>query len=237
MIKLIITAHQPSYLPWLGYFHKCHISDIMVMLDSVQFEKNSFINRNKIKTSNGEIWLTVPIFMKGHINKLILDIEINNKINWREKHWKSIYLNYKKAPYFNRYSDFFEDLYKKDWLKLIDLLIYLISFFYKEFRIKTKIIRQSDLNIFSKKQNLILDLTKKLDGDIFVFGKMGKSYADIDFFNKNGVEVYFQDYIHPKYFQMWNEFIPNLSCIDLLFNEGPENALDIILKENVNKTR
>lgn len=94
---MILSAHQPAYLPWLGYFHKIAISDVFVILDEVQFEKNSFINRNKIKTSNGSVWMSVPINIDGHMNKTIRDMEISNKFNWRKKHWKSIYLNYKKA--------------------------------------------------------------------------------------------------------------------------------------------
>ena len=93
---MILTAHQPAYLPWLGYFHKIAISDTFVILDKVQFEKNSFTNRNKIKTSNGSTWLSIPMEMSEHTNKAIKEMSIHNKFNWRQKHWKSIYLNYKK---------------------------------------------------------------------------------------------------------------------------------------------
>ncbi len=232
---MIVTGHQPSYLPWLGYFHKAFISDVLVILDNVQFEKNSYTNRNKIKTPQGEIWLSVPIMMTGHINKTILDMEIKKDDHWQEKHWKSIYLNYKKAPFFHMYSDFFEDLYKKEWTRLIDLLIYTQKFFFSELELKTKTYLLSELDIVSKKQDLIINMTKKFNGDIFVFGAMGKDYVDVEYFNLNGIKPYFQNYIHPSYPQMWGDFLSSLSIIDLLFNVGPKEALEIIVKDNIQK--
>ena len=97
---MILSAHQPAYLPWLGYFDKIIKSDVFVFLDTVQFEKNSFINRNKIKTPQGSVWLTVPVKLKGHLDVPLLKIEIDHKINWQKNHLKSIYLNYKKAPHY-----------------------------------------------------------------------------------------------------------------------------------------
>lgn len=230
---MILTAHQPAYLPWLGYFHKIAISDTFIILDDVQFEKNSFINRNKIKTPQGAIWLTVPVLTIGHTQKVILDIEINNTVDWRSKHWKSIYLNYKKAPYFYKYSDFFEDLYKKEWKKLTELLSYTLRFFVQELKINTKIYRQSDLGIHERNQQLILNLCQHFNAQIFVFGILGKNYADIDSFKKSGIKVIFQDYNHPIYPQLWGNFICNLSIADFLFNVGPENSLEIIMNQNI----
>lgn len=230
---MILSAHQPAYLPWLGYFHKIAVSDKFVILDDVQFEKNSFTNRNKIKTSNGSAWLSVPIQLNGHISKTIKDMSINNTINWKEKHWKSIYLNYKKSPYFHSYCDFFEDTYKKEWIKLDDLTNYITNYILKELGIKTKMYKQSEIKTNNKKQELILELCEKTNSDIFVFGKLGKSYVDIDVFKTHGVNSYFQDYKHPVYEQIWGEFIPNLAVIDLLFNVSRDNALQIIMNENV----
>lgn len=232
---MLLTAHQPAYLPWLGYFHKVAISDVLVILDEVQFEKNSFTNRNRIKTPQGDIWLTVPVLMTGHMGKKILDMEISNNTNWKEKHWKSIYLNYKKAPYFNKYADFFESVYKKEWEKLTELLDFLFLFFLKELGIQTRIFKQSELGVCTKKQELILDLCKKLEADCFIFGKLGRDYADEGLFSGNKIKLYFQDYHHPVYTQLWGDFIPNMSIIDLLFNIGSERALDIIMDGNTIK--
>lgn len=232
---MILSAHQPAYLPWLGYFHKIAISDVFVILDEVQFEKNSFTNRNKIKTANGSIWLSVPMDMNGHMNKTIKDMEITNKFNWGEKHWKSVYLNYKKAPYFNLYSDFLEDTYRKEWNTLTELTEYMTKYFLKQLGIKTKIFRQSDIKTKYKKQELIVELCRKLNADTFVFGKMGENYADKDYFKDNNINIYFQEYQHPIYKQIWDEFIPNLAIIDLLFNVSRDRVLDIITSGNMNK--
>lgn len=232
---MILSAHQPAYLPWLGYFHKIAISDVFVVLDEVQFEKNSFTNRNKIKTSNGTTWLSLPMQMNGHMNKNVNDMEILNKFNWREKHWKSIYLNYKKSPYFNLYCDFLEDTYKREWNTLIELTEYMTEYFLEQLGIKTKILKQSDIKTEFKKQELIVELCKKLKADTFVFGKLGRNYADISYFEDNDINVYFQDYKHPVYEQVWNEFIPNLAIIDLLFNASKDNVLDIIMNGNISK--
>ncbi|MBL4933548.1 WbqC family protein [Clostridium paridis] len=232
---MILSAHQPAYLPWLGYFHKIAISDKFVVLDEVQFEKNSFTNRNRIKTSNGALWLSVPIKMNGHMDKTIKTMEIDNKYNWKDKHWKSIYLNYKKTQYFHHYSDFLEDVYKREWSNLVDLTEYMNKFFLSELRIKTKIYYQSNIETKEKKQELIVELCKKLNCDTFVFGKLGRSYADRSYFGKNNINIYFQEYNHPTYNQAWDDFIPNIAIIDLLFNVSKDEALDIITRENINK--
>lgn len=235
MYILILSAHQPAYLPWLGYFHKIAISDIFVILDEVQFEKNSFTNRNKIKTSNGSSWITVPMQMNGHTEKTMKEMKIDNRFNWMEKHWKSIYLNYKKAPYFNLYSDFLKDTYSREWNTLTELTEHMTMYFLNELDIKTKIYKQSDINTQKKKQELIVELCNKLDSDTFVFGKLGMNYAEKEYFDKNKINIYFQDYEHPTYNQIWGDFIPNLAIIDLMFNVNKENIMDIIMNNNVDK--
>lgn len=232
---MILSAHQPAYLPWLGYFHKIAISDVFVILDDVQFEKNSFTNRNKIKTPNGSIWVGVPMSMDGHIGKTIKEMEISNKFNWAEKHWKSIYLNYKKAPYFNLYCDFLEDTYKKEWSSLTNLTENMTEYFLEQLGIETKIYRQSEIKTQHKKQELIVELCRELNADTFVFGKLGANYADRDYFEDNNINIYFQEYNHPIYEQIWGKFIPNLAVIDLLFNVSKDEALDVIMNGNMSK--
>ena len=232
---MILTAHQPAYLPWLGFFHKLLISDIAVILDNVQFQKDYFINRNKIRINNGDAWLTVPVLTSGHIDKTMIEMKINNNINWYKKHKKSINIFYKKAPYFSNYYDYFEKLYDKNWIYLTDLLKETMSFFFKELNIETKIYYQSKLGFKKKKQDLILEMCEYFDSDIFVFGKDGRKYADQDYFKLNKRNIYFQDYIHPTYPQLYGDFIPYLSVLDLLFNVGSEKALEIIMKGNITK--
>lgn len=232
---MILTAHQPAYLPWLGLIHKIAISDKYVYLDSVQFEKNSFTNRNKIKTANGPLWLTVPVLLKDHTQKTIKETKINNSTDWRASHWKSIYLNYKKAPYFNKYSDFFEDTYKKDWDSLSDLCDHMLRWFLKELGVRVEYHKSSDLDFKKHKSELILEMCKKLDSDLYVFGALGKDYAKEEDFKKENIKIYFQDYKHPKYPQLWkNDFLPYMGVIDLLFNCG-DRSLEIIMDGNIKK--
>ncbi len=232
---MILTAHQLSYLPWLGYFHKIALADNFVILDAVQFEKNSFTNRNKIKTSNGEAWLTIPVEMKGHMEKTILDMQMDSKSNWKKKHWNSFMLNYKKTEYFNRYSSFFEDYYKNDTNNLSEFILQSTLFFFKELKIDPKIFRLSELKIERKKQDLIIDLCKATNSNAFVFGALGKDYVDENLFKENNIGIYFQEYKHPVYPQLWGDFVPYMGIVDALFNLGPERTKEIIFEENMSK--
>lgn len=232
---MILTAHQPAYLPWLGLIHKIAISDVYVYLDSVQFEKNSFTNRNKIKTAAGPIWLTVPVLLKDHTKKTIKELEIDNSKDWCASHWKSIYFNYKKAPYFNKYADFFEDTYKKDWSSLAELGDYMLRWFLKELGVNVRYYKASELNVNEHKSELILEMCKKLDSNLYIFGALGKDYAKEEDFNKEGVNIYFQDYKHPEYPQLWGkDFLPYMGVLDLLFNCG-DKSLKIIMDKNITK--
>ena len=227
---MILTAHQPAYLPWLGLFEKIEKADCFIIMDDVQFEKNSFINRNKIKSPNGEILLTVPLLLKGHIHKTITCMKINNTINWRKKHWMSLYFNYKKTPYFSIFADFFEDMYHKEWSDLSDLLDHQLRFFLDVLKIQTRVLYLKDLRLESKKQELIIDMCNITHSNKFIFGALGGKYMEAKLFEKNNIIPECQNYKHPVYSQMGNNgFISHLSVVDLLFNEGPEKSLEIIM--------
>jgi len=233
---MILSAHQPAYLPWLGYFHKIMISDIFVILDDVQFEKNSFINRNKIKTNQEPIWLTVPLLMKQHTAKTIKEMETNAHENWGEKHWKSLSMNYRKAPYFQQYAAFFEETYCRSWPIFMDLIDHFNRFWFEILDIKTKIIKQSDLGIKSAKQDLILDLCAAVKADQYVSGALGKDYLEATKFQEKAIQLYFQSYNINNYDQLYGEFLPYLSMPDLLFNVSRERIGDVIMNANIKKT-
>lgn len=231
---MILTAHQPVYLPWLGLFHKIALADAFCYFDNVQFQIKDFNGRNKIKTANGPIWLTVPVQAKGYRDKKIQEIEIDNSHDWKKKHFKSIYLNYKKTPFFEKYADFFEDVYKKDWKYLVDLNEYMLKWFLKELGINAEYYKASEMGFEGYKSGLVLDMCKKLNADLYIFGTLGKDYADKKKFEKAGVKLYFQDYKHPVYSQLHGEFEPCMSVIDLLFNCGP-GSFEILMSENIKK--
>ena len=215
---MILSAHQPAYLPWLGYFDKIIRSDVFIYLDNVQFEKNSFTNRNKIRTHQGPLWLTVPVQLKGHINKLIKDIEIDNLKNWQKKHLNSIYMNYKKARRFEECFYKIEKFYKTEYTFFSDYCFEYLKFWINEIDIKTKIIKGSELLIESKKSDLIIDLCEYFKADYYISGALGKNYLIEKDFADAGIEIEYQNYKHPVYPQLCGEFIPYMSILDFWMN-------------------
>ncbi len=231
---MIISAHQPAYNPWLGYFHKLLVSDIFVIMDDVQFEKNSFINRNKIFCKPEGTMLTIPCDMKHHTEKSINEMEIANDL-WKIKHLKSIEQTYSKAPHFNYVFPIVEKTLALKSTFLVDFTNQLFLDIVNYIGIDTKIVFASELNISSRKLDYVIELTNKLAGDFFVFGKLGKDYADCNYLLENKITPIFQDYKHPIYKQKSAEFIPYLGILDLIFYENKENIVEIILNNNLTK--
>ena len=231
-LKVILTAHQPAYLPWLGLFHKIGLAQTFCVLDTVQFEKDSYINRNKIKTSSGPLWLSVPVETKNHFETKIYDLRIAER-QWSRKHFKSIEHAYKKAPFYDDYiSQLGEVLLGQKYIFLKDLNHELMKFFLKELKIETAVVFASDYNFVGKKSDLIIDMCKKLGATNFIFGSQGRDYADYNLFQDTQIEISFQNYVHPKYSQLHNNFEPYMSIVDLLFNVG-RNAREVIMQGNV----
>jgi len=228
---MILTAHQPVYLPWLGLFHKIALADSFVSFNQVQYLPKDWNNRNRIKTAVGSKWLTVPVLKAGHREKVISEIEINNNVPWRRKHWQSLYINYKKAPYFDKYAPFFEDVYKREWDRLVELNEYMLQWFLKILGIDVKFLDASKFSFEGKKSALVLDMCSKLNADTYIFGKLGKDYVEISAFNDNNIDVIFQDYKHPVYSQLHGNFLSHMSIVDLLFNCG-NKSLDITMQAN-----
>lgn len=230
-ITKILTAHQPLYLPWLGFFQKVSMSDKFCLWDDVQFDPNDYQHRNKFKNPNGVTTMTVPIKTKGYRDKTIKDMSIENQHNWKRIHSNTLIVSYSKAPFFESYSDFFKKTYDRNWDTIVDLNIHLLNYLFKELGMEIDIITASTQNFEGQKTSRIIDMCNKLNADTYIFGAMGKDYADLDLFSKSGINPYFQDYKHPIYPQLWGDFIPNLSVLDLLFNCG-EKSYDILTGEN-----
>lgn len=225
----IVAIHQPGYLPWLGFFKKMMNCDIFVYLDNANFVKNNYYNRNHIRISNGITWLTVPV-IKGKESK-IKEIKIDNTKNWAKKHKKSILFNYSKAEFFNEIKNFFEELYEKNFELLIDLNMEIIEFIKKQLEIKTRTIFSSELKIKTSSAQRILDICKTLDADHYISGTVwAKNHLNINDFKNQGIHIKFQEFQHPVYKQYQRDFIPNMSIIDLLFNEGIKNSRKILIK-------
>jgi hypothetical protein len=226
---MILTAHQPVYLPWLGLFHKIALADLFCYFDIAQYQTKDFNNRNKIKTHSGEIWLSVPVESKNHFSKSVGDIRIVQD-GWQRKHFKSISMAYQKAPYFRNYIEQFEEVLTAQLFEtLSELNLAILRLAMRNLEISTPIVKASDYAFQGAKSALVLDMCLRLKADVYIFGAQGRDYAEVDNFRAGGVEPYFQDYRHPQYQQLHGEFRPYMSIIDLLFNEGPRSREIVML--------
>jgi hypothetical protein len=226
-----VSVNQPAYLPWLGYFDRIDFADIHVVLDHVQFEKNSFINRNKLLSNTGKQWITLPV-TKGDNGEITINkIRCFQNKKWIKKHLGTISQNYSKTPY---YSDYFPHinevlLTQTDNSNFFEIVESINKLFLKFLDIKTPIVYSSDLKLNSKKSKLVFDICKYFNAKVYLSGINGKDYLEVgDFFNHN-IEVLYQSYNHPTYFQKNSYFTPYLSIIDLLFHEGSD-SINILRK-------
>ncbi len=225
----IVSIHQPNFVPWIGYFYKIVNCDVFVFLDNVQYTKNSFINRNKIKTPQRDRWLTVPVSFK--FGQLINEVKINNNIQWRKKNLRTIEINYKKAPHFDAIYDLLKSAcFRNQWELLTDLNIKLIDTICQFLDLRVKTIRASTLGFNTSSTDLLIKIIEKLNGKTYLSGKGGANYQDEEKFKQNGISLLYTDFIGPIYPQLYGDFIPNLSIIDLLFNCGKE-SLKYVLQE------
>jgi len=218
---MIAAGHQPNYLPWLGFFDKMRRADLFIIEDNIQFERQGFISRNRIMTTEGVRWLSVPI---EHANKplLIKEAKIANKSapRWKHKHWATLKHSYCKAPYWNDYSGFFEETYEREWDHLIDLNMHLIDGIMGFLNIDKPLIWGSSLHAEGKKTELLVAQCKQVDADIQLAGVGGKGYINRTLFEKEGIELIFQEFTQPIYPQIMEGFVPNLSVVDYLFCTG-----------------
>lgn len=221
---MILSAHQPAYLPWLGFFGKLASSDAFCVLDTAQYSRGDFINRNRIKTAQGSMWLTVPIHAHGHPR--ICDVRIRDN-GWQRKHVMALRHAYRKAPYFDSFAPGLEAVITQRYSFLTELTGALLRHFIELLGIETRLMLASEYDFAGKKSEYLVDICKRLGAKTFLFGAEGRSYADLDAFHSGGIEALFQEYAHPVYHQRYGAFLPRLSIVDLLFNEGPR-SLEIV---------
>lgn len=224
---MIIAIHQPQYLSWLGYFNKYLLTDMFILLDNVQFQRNGFQNRTRIKGDNGAQWLTVPV--SYDFPSKIFDVKVNNLVNWQEKQWKTIVQNYRKANYFRKYSNEIESIFKSSFDNLVDLIVVSNDILLRLLKIDIPVVRASSLDVSGAKTDLLLSICRRVSADAYLSGIGGKEYMEEDKFVEAGIKVIYQNYKHPIYDQLHAEkpFEPNMSILDLLFNCG-EKSCDII---------
>lgn len=221
---MILTAHQPCYLPWTGLFNKISLADSFCIFDCVQYQKKDFNNRVRINYNGKPCWLTVPVHSKNHFSKSVGDIEIFQN-GWQKKHAKTITACYGKTPYFKKFSgDIFEILNTYSQHTLAELNKMFLNYFCELLKLKPQIFSAKDLNLRGKKSDLVLDMCIKLGAKKYIFGSNGKAYADPRSFSENNIEVFFQQYECPPYKHVSDNFVPNLSVIDCIFHLGELSA-------------
>ncbi len=221
---MIVTIHQPEHLIWLGLINKIKQADAFVLLDTVQYEKGYFQNRNKIRTRNGWTWLTVPL-IKHSSSLNIKDIKISYVEDWQKRYLCLIRANYGKSRFFNNYFPEIEKIINKRYEYLADLNIALINYILVSFGIVGKqIIRSSDLSLpFIKGGSEVnLAICQELGADTYLSGPTGVTYLRQDDYVKSGIKIIFHHFDHPIYTQQVGEFLPGMSSLDALFNLGDE---------------
>lgn len=221
--RVIVAIHQPQYLPWLGYFDKMDRADAFCYLDNVQFKKNEWQNRNRIRTAEGWQWLTVPVIHR--FPQSIDSVEIDNRKPWAKKHLRALAVHYGGTPFFKAHMLFFEEIYGQNWQRLADLNIHIIDYLRNALGMGEKpALRSSALPLTNDDPtDRLVDICRHFGADAYLSGKDGAQYMDMSAFQQNGLEVMFQAYQHPVYRQRYAGFESHLSVLDLLFNHGPDS--------------
>ena len=222
---MILSAHQSHYLPWLGYLDKIDRSDVFVVLDDVQYEKNGWQNRNRIRTPRGWQWLTVPVH--AHLSDRILEVRVSKEISWQKDHSKSLELSYHKAPHFQILWELLGPVYQKEWLSLVDVNLAALEAVLDAIGMgKKEAILSSSIGLKSEATQRLVDLCRHFKADTYLSGDGAHAYLDVTLFEKAGIRVAFQDFSHPVYKQLHGDesnFMEGLSAVDLIFNHGKES--------------
>ena len=225
-----IAIAQPTYLPWLGYFDLLDQVDKFVLLDTVQFEKQSWQQRNRIKTPTGLLWLTVPVVFRGRLGQRILDVKIREMEFWRD-HLRAVELNYRRAPFFDKYYPALSELLRSasSDLRLAELTTGLLRWLGEVLGITTPVVKSSELPVDGKRTHLLAEICSLMGATTYVspLGSADYLLNELAILTGKDVEVVFQHYEHPSYHQLFPPFQSHASVLDLLFNEG-ENSLPII---------
>jgi hypothetical protein len=218
---MIVSINQPCYLPWLGYFDRIARSDLHIVLDHVQFEKNSFTNRNKIRTAQGWTWLTIPVLTSGKFGALPIAELAMASPEWRGKHWNTLRQAYGKAPYFKQHAPYLEAIYARDWPLLAPLMREMTRYFLEALGIATPLKFSSEMAAQGTKADLVLNLCKDVGATTYLSGPLGRDYLEPEAFVAAGIGLSFQDYAHPTYRQAYPGFEAYMAALDLLLNHGP----------------
>lgn len=218
---MIVSAHQPNFAPWLGFFDKMVRSDVMVLLDSVQFIKRGYQNRTQIKGPGGPQWLTIPVISKGRYHQLTCDVEIDESRSWRSVHLRTLQSVFAKAAHRDEVLDFLRPIYAEEEIhNLADFNTALIRGVVERLGIATRLVTASELDCTGSSSRLMVNLTKAAGGDTYLSGPTGGNYLDPEMFADEGVNLRYHRFEPFEYPQQFGAFEPGLSCLDYLANVG-----------------
>lgn len=222
MKKLAIL--QSNYIPWKGYFDMIAAVDEFIIYDDMQYTKHDWRNRNQIKTAQGVQWLTVPVKVKGKLGQTIRESELDGQ-DWRDKHWKSIIQNYRRAKHFTEVSILIEPLYRKSFQTISELNRAFIDVICYYLEIRTKISNSWDYRLIQGKTERLLNLCQQTDATEYISGPAAKDYIESKYFEEANIKLTWFDYAgYQEYPQLWGDFNHGVSIIDLLFNCGKDSS-------------
>ena len=217
-----VAVIQSNYIPWKGYFDIIHDADLFIFYDDAQYTKNDWRNRNKIKTSEGAAWLTVPV--RAHLGQAIREVQLADAL-WARKHWKTLCQYYSRAPHFGRYREFFESVYLGSrWDSLSRLNQHLITRISRELLgIATEFRDSSDYPDGGERLERLIEVLRRAGAGRYVSGPSARSYIAPELFRDAGIELVYKSYDgYPVYPQFYPPFEHNVSILDLLFHAGPD---------------
>lgn len=218
----IVAAAAPAYLPDWNWFAKMARVDCFVLADDLPFSKSGTVHRTRIKTVQGVRWLTVPVATRGTGPRLIRDVPIDLTRHWSRKHWRSLQVNYRYAPYFDYYADAFAEIYHREWRFLLDLNLTMLAVLQDAFRLHVPQMMSSSLPAQPgvSASERIVQVVQACGGRVYLAAAADRAFLNADAFAAAGIRLAFLEDPPRPYRQLFGEFIPNLSVIDLLFNQG-----------------
>lgn len=229
-MKKTVVIHQPDFLPYLGFFHRLIHADLFVILDNAQYvngTSQSWMNRDKVKTSQGEKWLTVSV-KKAPRETPINRIELSGNADWKKNNLNLIRQNYRDAPFFAEIYPHLEQLYLYDGTLLIEFNMKSIEMLAKLLDIEIPTAFASTLPAVGKKNEHLLNILQEVGATHYLSGLGAKAYVDPKLYERAKIEIVWQDFVHPVYPQLHGAFIPCLSSIDVLFNCGVGKSREIL---------
>lgn len=215
---------QPSFIPWRGYFDFIASVDLFIFYDDVQFSKNGWRNRNRIKTNQGSRWITVPVKHRS-LSQLILEIEIDNKVDWRKSHFGTWKACYSDCPFYSDVIQLLGDLGERAALSNLSRFnIELISRITRYLKITTPTVCSSEWQLAGKGTARLLDLLMKIGATTYLSGPSADAYLDKDLFRANGISLEYKEYNYSPYPQLWGEFDGFVTILDMIANCGPASS-------------